>query len=545
MTSSASEPAARAPRGRRSTPARARRGVHVSPRAGEVLRRRAPDAGRAAGDEDGEIGDVAQPVASASARSSICLTPWSSCSAWARPSARALTPGFAGARRSRPCRAAGRRRRSPPERGQVDAAAHRARVRPPLQRLDHLGLRLEHLVAQRVRERLAREPDQAEPVEVVEVGGHAVDVAAAGLGADHRQARARRAREPTRAGPAAHVDRRLRALDREQAQDPRLVGRELVEDARVGRVRVLVVGRRRPSGAAARAPRSRSAVGGVLAVGARGGRSGRRPSDRRSRACRARSRGRRRRVAEQLGRRLAGRRRASDARAARSDAPTVHSAGPHHDAARCARARAARASARRASVGCSSSAHRSDSEDRQVEQAGAEAEHGAVQQQQPLVLAASPSAASREVGGRAARASARRSARGSARALAAVELGVGERRHRVVDRLRRRPSRGSRRTRACPTATRTAGRARPDGAVDGRAQRGLDHLARAVRARAVQQLVADVAERDDVVGDDLARRRRRPRAGGAGTGPWSVKRPDPAAARPARRSSTSPSQLVT
>ena len=43
-----------------------------------------------------------------------------------------------------------------------------------------------------------------------------------------------------------------------------------------------------------------------------------------------------------------------------------------------------------------------------------------------------------------------------------------------------------------PMATRTARRARPAGAVDRRAQRVLEHLPRAVRARPVKQLVADV-----------------------------------------------------
>ena len=53
-----------------------------------------------------------------------------------------------------------------------------------------------------------------------------------------------------------------------------------------------------------------------------------------------------------------------------------------------------------------------------------------------------------------------------------------------------------------PTATRTAGRAAPERAVDRRAQRVLDHPPRAIGLRAVEQLVAHVAERDDVVGDD-------------------------------------------
>ena len=52
-------------------------------------------------------------------------------------------------------------------------------------RLQHLGLGLEHLVGDGVADRLAREPDQPQPLEVVEVGGHAVAVLAPGLRADH------------------------------------------------------------------------------------------------------------------------------------------------------------------------------------------------------------------------------------------------------------------------------------------------------------------------------------------------------------------------
>ena len=103
-------------------------------------------------------------------------------------------------------------------------------------------LHLEHLVALVVRDRLAREPDQPEPVEVVEVGGHLVEEAAAGLGADHRVALGDQARAGDEREPRAHVDRRLRALLGEQAQDPRLVGRQVGEDPLVGRVRALLVG---------------------------------------------------------------------------------------------------------------------------------------------------------------------------------------------------------------------------------------------------------------------------------------------------------------
>ena len=89
------------------------------------------------------------------------------------------------------------------------------------------------------------------------------------------------------------------------------------------------------------------------------------------------------------------------------------------------------------------------------------------------------------------------------RALPAVELRVGERGHRVVDAPPRRPTRGSRRTRASrppraplswprPTARSTAGRSAVSIIARVRSERGP-----------VQQLVADVAEGHDVVGDDL------------------------------------------
>ena len=119
----------------------------------------------------------------------------------------------------------------------VRAAARRSRIAS-----SDLGLGLEHLVAQRVLQRLAREPDQPEPVQVVEVGGHAVDVPAAGLGADHRQARARPARRRSSGSvPARTSTAGCGPSIAEQPQDARLVGRQLVEDPLVGRVGVLVV----------------------------------------------------------------------------------------------------------------------------------------------------------------------------------------------------------------------------------------------------------------------------------------------------------------
>ena len=62
---------------------------------------------------------------------------------------------------------AGRSPRRTASGGCCGAPCGRAR---PAHRLDHVRLCLEHLVAQRVLERLAREPDQPQPVEVVEVG---------------------------------------------------------------------------------------------------------------------------------------------------------------------------------------------------------------------------------------------------------------------------------------------------------------------------------------------------------------------------------------
>src|SRR5687768_15194779 len=75
-----------------------------------------------------------------------------------------------------------------PERREVDAASDRFGPSRLAQSFDDVGLRLEHLVAKRVRKRLPREPDQAETEKVVEVGVDAARVAAAGLRSDHREA---------------------------------------------------------------------------------------------------------------------------------------------------------------------------------------------------------------------------------------------------------------------------------------------------------------------------------------------------------------------
>src|SRR5438132_1393687 len=53
------------------------------------------------------------------------------------------------------------------ERRQADLATHSLGAPGAAHRIDDRGLRLEHLVAQRILERLAREPDQAQALEVV------------------------------------------------------------------------------------------------------------------------------------------------------------------------------------------------------------------------------------------------------------------------------------------------------------------------------------------------------------------------------------------
>src|SRR5436305_10026267 len=128
------------------------------------------------------------------------------------------------------------------ERRQVDAPPHRAATPGTLHRLDDLRLCLEDLVAAYVAQHLAREPDQPEAGEVVEVGMHAVELPHPRLGTDHAQSRldqlgVNRAQRST----GAHVHRRLRSLEGEQPEDPGLVGRELFEDAYVGGMRLVVV----------------------------------------------------------------------------------------------------------------------------------------------------------------------------------------------------------------------------------------------------------------------------------------------------------------
>ena len=74
---------------------------------------------------------------------------------------------------------------------QVDRAADHLREADRVHRLEHLGLRLEHLVGAVIAKRLAREPDESEPIEVVQVGGDSVAVAAARTRADQGEAAAR------------------------------------------------------------------------------------------------------------------------------------------------------------------------------------------------------------------------------------------------------------------------------------------------------------------------------------------------------------------
>ena len=89
---------------------------------------------------------------------------------------------------------------------------------------------------------LAREPDQAEPGEVVEVAVDPVVMTDAGLGADHRQPRCDQVGLDAADGaPRAHVDGGAGALEGQEPQDPGLVGCDLRDDARVGGVGVDVV----------------------------------------------------------------------------------------------------------------------------------------------------------------------------------------------------------------------------------------------------------------------------------------------------------------
>jgi hypothetical protein len=126
----------------------------------------------------------------------------------------------------------------------VNRAANGARAPTgPGQRLHHLRLSLEDLVAQVVADLLAREPDQAEAKEVVQVRGDPVDVAATGLRADHVEARGYQlSRDDADAErpAAAHVHRRVRAPLLQEPQYPRLVRRHHVEDPRVRGMAVLL-----------------------------------------------------------------------------------------------------------------------------------------------------------------------------------------------------------------------------------------------------------------------------------------------------------------
>src|SRR5437899_2795856 len=143
----------------------------------------------------------------------------------------------------------------------------------------------------------------------------------------------------------------------------------------------------------------------------------------------------------------------------------------------------------------------SDTEYRKVDEPGAEAQDRSVGVEHPLILLDRRPQELDEVGvGHLAHPRLEEAA--DARRLALAEFRVGQGRHRVVDRLDRHriPDRV-----VLPGPHRdTDGRAhRPGGPVDGRAQRRLEHLTSPVRPGAVEKLVADVAERYDVVGYDL------------------------------------------
>ena len=160
-------------------------------------------------------------------------------------------------------------------------------------------------------------------------------------------------------------------------------------------------------------------------------------------------------------------------------------------------------------------------EDRQVDEAGAEAEHGAVQEEQPLVLACI-----------AERSSSAKSVGGSSRIRSAISLRTCA--------LWRRLNSGSvsgvivYSTASAATDSRIASYSRvPDRDPDRRLRRRRPRGRRPGRsavsiicrvrsdARPVQQLVADVAEGDDVVGDDPGVDVGDLAAGGAGRGPGS------------------------
>ena len=122
------------------------------------------------------------------------------------------------------------------ERGEMDAALHRLGPGDAAHRVEDLGLGLEHLVGHGVADGFAREPDQPQPLEVVEVGGHPFAVLAPRLGADHVHAARHELGSHADEVGGAHVDGRLGALGGQQSQNPPLVGRELGQDPGVGGV---------------------------------------------------------------------------------------------------------------------------------------------------------------------------------------------------------------------------------------------------------------------------------------------------------------------
>ena len=235
----------------------------------------------------------------------------------------------------------------------------------------------------------------------------AIAVPAARLGADHRAALRDQLRDERQAG--ADVDRGLRAREGEEAQDARLVGSQRFEDPHVGGVEVagLQLGRLSQQLGAAAAQRPHRGVGDrAPPTAARSRRGAREPEhaagvlaqlaahvlqELRRRLAAGRGVGP---AATRRGRRPAPPSRRSATRPRRRSAPSPAPPGPDPQAAedRRPRANAGRLAHRRCRF-------RRSSEDRQVYQAGAEAEHGAVQVEQPLVLAHRRAQHLGEVGG--------------------------------------------------------------------------------------------------------------------------------------------------
>ena len=127
----------------------------------------------------------------------------------------------------------------------MDRTADRARAASGFVERSHdLRLRLEHLVAQVVAHLLAREPNEAEAVEVVQVRGDAIEMTDARLRADHVETgrdELRGHNSDAEWAATADVDRRVGAPLREEPKDARLVWRHHVEDACVRGVAVLLV----------------------------------------------------------------------------------------------------------------------------------------------------------------------------------------------------------------------------------------------------------------------------------------------------------------